>query len=118
MLHPLSVFPSLLSYPFLAIFILRLAVAWGVYRVGMMRWKKSYKNLAIVEFVVGLFVLLGFYTQPAMIAVIILFILEKWLDTKAMTLDQNEKIISVLICIIAFSLLFLGPGAYSLDLPL
>ena len=118
MLHPLSVFPQLLSYPFLAIFLLRLVVAWGIYRLGTTRWKKAYKNLAVVEFVVALFVLLGFYTQPALIAVIILFGVEKWLDMKTMTVDQNEKLFAVLVCLVAFSLLFLGPGAYSLDFPL
>lgn len=118
MLHPLTLFPSLLSYPFLAYLILRLVVTYGIGRIALMRWKKSCKYVALVEAVATILVLVGLYTQAALIAVIILIIVDWILDAKTMTQIPVEKIVSTIICVVAMALLFLGPGAFALDYPL
>ena len=87
-------------------------------RIALMRRKKSYSPLAYVEFVVALLLLIGLYTQGALIAVIILTFVELRLDSKSMTPNPTEKIFSICIAIVAFALLFLGPGAFALDYPL
>ena len=118
MLHPLSLFPSLFSYPFLAYFLLRLTVAWGIFSIGQARKKKSYAFLSIVDFIAAAFVLVGLYTQAALILVMLLIIKEFYLDHKAGLLDSNRKTILAFIFIIALTLMFLGPGSFSLDYPL
>jgi hypothetical protein len=118
MLHPLSLFPTLFSYPFLAYFILRITVAFSILRIGRARRKKSYPYLAYVDFITGILVLIGLYTQGALIVVILLLIKEYYLDGKAGVLDSKEKTILGLIAVIAFALLFLGPGSFALDYPL
>ena len=117
-MHPLSIFPALFSYPFLAYFILRLVVAWGILRVALMRWKKPWKYMTILESIAGILVLIGLYTQPALIAVIILLITDYMLDSRRGVVAPQEKAMSCIIAIIAFSLLFLGPGSFAFDLPL
>jgi uncharacterized membrane protein YphA (DoxX/SURF4 family) len=117
-MHPLSLFPSLLSYPFLAYFILRLVVAWGVLRVGVMRWRKPYKWMTVLHSIAGILVLIGLYTQPALIACIILLIIDVVMDNTTGLSNNNERLISMIIGVVAFSLLFLGPGSFAFDLPL
>src|SRR6201986_45093 len=99
-MHPLSIFPQLYSYPFLSYFILRLTVAWVVLANGVTRFKKSYKFLSILEFIAGILVLIGLYTQPALVAVILLLIIESWSD-RAM-LSQSHKMLMYVTIIIAF----------------
>ncbi len=118
MLHPVALFPDLLSYPLLAYMILRLVVVYGVARTMCMRWKKPYKWLAYLQAVVGALVLIGLYTQGALIAVILLLKADYWVDRKAGKTDSKEMIITGIICTIALALIFLGPGSFALDYPL
>ncbi len=68
--------------------------------------------------IAGILVLIGLYTQAALIAVIILLITDMMLDNKTGKASQNEKMISMIIALVAFALLFLGPGSFAFDLPL
>ena len=115
-MHPLSLFPHLFSYPFLAYFLLRISVAWIIISVALSRFRKVYKGLAILEGLAGLLILVGLYTQGALIAGIIFLIAEIFLDRA--TLSSNQKKLYYLTLIVAFSLLFLGPGSFAFDLPL
>ncbi len=117
-MHPLSLFPHLFDYPLLAYFILRLVVAWAIFRVGQARRKKSYKFLAILDFLAGVLVLIGLYTQGALILVMILLIKECYLNKRAGIIDKKEDLILSIIFVIALALMFLGPGMLALDLPL
>jgi hypothetical protein len=117
-MHPLSLFPILFSYPFLAYFILRLVVAWGILRVGVMRWRKPWKMMTVLHSIAGILVLIGLYTQVALIATIILLIVDVVLDNKSGRGNQSERMLSMVIALIAFCLLFLGPGSFAFDLPL
>jgi hypothetical protein len=58
------------------------------------------------------------YTQAALIAVIVLMILDSIIDTKTGMIDKNRQVVSLIITIVAFTLLFLGPGSFAFDLPL
>ncbi len=116
MLHPLALFPNLLSYPLLAYLVLRLLVVWVVLRAGRVQWQKKHIQFAGLEFVVGFMILLGLYTQGALLAVIALLGFEYIMDKKVE--NQSEKIILALACVVALALLFLGPGSFALDYPL
>ena len=118
MLHPLSLFPNLFSYPFLAYFILRIVVTYAILRIGAMRWKSVYKYLAIADFVAGILVLVGLYTQGALILVMLLIIKEWYINSQTAPLTGDERFILCTIFTLAFALMFLGAGAFALDYPL
>ncbi len=118
----LSLFPNLLSYPLLAYFILRLIVVWGIGCVAMSRWKKpsfmTSRSIAVLELVSGVFITLGLYTQGALLAAVILFIIDFVLDVQKGTATAEQRRLTVIISLIAVALLFTGPGAFAIDLPL
>lgn len=117
-MHTLSIFPALLSYPLLAYFILRMVVAYGIGRLAYLRYRKSYKPLAILHLIATILILIGLYTQAALVAVILLVLIDGLLDKKTGIIDKKEKLIWAIVCIVAFSLLFLGPGSFAFDYPL
>jgi uncharacterized membrane protein YphA (DoxX/SURF4 family) len=65
-----------------------------------------------------LLLILGLLVQPAAIAVLILFVAAEFLKTRGGFIVPRSKTISVLMIATALSLLFLGPGILSFDLPL
>jgi uncharacterized membrane protein YphA (DoxX/SURF4 family) len=83
-----------------------------------MRWRKSYKMMTILHSIAGILVFIGLYTQAALLAVIILLVIDIVLDNKSSVKNPHERMVSMMIAIIAFCLLFLGPGSFAFDLPL
>jgi uncharacterized membrane protein YphA (DoxX/SURF4 family) len=85
----------------------------------MLRWKKPWKSVALFDVLAGVLVLIGLYTQGALIATIILFIKDAIIDWKLhIPTSDTDRTVMVIVGIIAFCLLFLGPGSFSLDMPL
>ena len=98
--------------------MLRLIVAWAIFRMGLARWKKTYKYLAVLDFIAGFFVLIGLYTQGALILVMVLLFKECYLNWKDEIKDKKEDLILSIVFVVALALMFLGPGILALDLPL
>jgi len=97
----LSVFPWLFNYSQIAPFILRLGLGIVLIRVG-------YKNgiIGIVQILTAVFLFLGLLTQPAALLAMIA------------SYKIKERKLMFLIFAVALSLILLGPGLFSFDLPL
>ncbi|MFH1979142.1 MAG: DoxX family protein [Patescibacteria group bacterium] len=133
----LSLFPEFLNYQQLAPFLLRAILALIFMGNGYYKLFKSFKKtskffgtikirpakfwtglIGIVEILVGIMLGLGFLTQLAAmlaIAVALFFIFIKN-KVKQGLLGGYDFDLLILIC--ALSLLFLGPGVFSIDIPL
>jgi len=134
----LSVFPQLFDYSFLAITILRVTLgiififfAYGeLFRERTMRiaffdklsLRPAILFFAIVtglELLAGIFLTIGLFTQiMALIvgALMVFATLIKW--RRPDVLPYNTLEFYVLLAIVSFSLIFLGPGSFAFDLPL
>lgn len=133
-----SVFPQLFDYSFLAISVLRITLgaifilfAYGkLFRERTERiafFDKLSLRPAIVffsivtglEFLAGIFLTIGLFTQVMALVTGTLMVfatLIKW--RRPDVLPYNTVEFYVLLAIVSFSLTFLGPGSFSLDLPL
>lgn len=118
----LSLFPSLLAFEQLAPFLLRLTLGavlifWAYGKIkARSDWKPT--TLGLIEAVAGLLLIVGFMTQlGALVALIILAVkLIKKLQTRS--LFTNGVNYYFILFVISLSLLFMGPGAFAIDLPL
>lgn len=119
----LSVFPELLNYSLAGVFILRLALGLLFIKYGIVKifLKKSgwWKTIGAVELVCGVLLAVGLFTQPAALLVSVLMFGAIAIKIKT----KNEVLKSpydfyLLLIVVSLSLLFLGPGIFSFDLPL
>lgn len=134
MLNP---FPSLLAYSTLTPFILRLVLAFIVLDLGFLkfgkeksRWLASLealhlkpadiwlKILALIDVVGGIMLLVGWYTQIAALAFVLLFGIEFYIEWKDGSILRRDLTFYFLVLAIAISLLLTGAGAYAFDIPL
>ncbi|MFC1625258.1 DoxX family membrane protein [Patescibacteria group bacterium] len=107
----LSLFPELFTYQQIAPLLLRLALAViflssGYHKVKAQKLK--IKSIGTIEFSCGAMLVLGFLTQISAILAILI--------TTTTILKVNKRI-GFLILACALSLLLLGPGIFSIDLP-
>ena len=117
-MHPLSIFPYLLTFGLIAPLLLRLSV--GILRLfaGLERYKKEYKILSIFYIASSILVIMGLYTQIAIIVAIGLVKFDYYMERKAGTLSREKQALTVLMIVTLISLLFTGPGFLAFDLPL
>ena len=117
-MHPLTIFPSLLTFGLIAPLVLRLTV--GVLRLfaGFYRYKKEYKWISIFHFISSALLILGLFTQIAALAGIALLFFDYFMEKKSGTLSGEKTVLTVLMTAILLSLLFTGPGFLAFDLPL
>jgi len=108
----LSVFPELFNYSQIAPFLLRVSLGIVLIRFGYLAVFKTApatkyeKAIGIVWILSALFFFLGLLTQVAgLLTIVTVF-------------KINQKILKFMILVIALSLIFLGPGLFSFDLPL
>ncbi|MES2087966.1 MAG: DoxX family membrane protein [Patescibacteria group bacterium] len=132
----LSTFPLLLSYQFAVPFIFRVVVGlifiWSGYKnfspansknsTLSIRFTNLTKmwlwSIAILEVLGGVLLLAGLFTQITAIVlslIIVASIARSYRKGSDVSPEQN---ILLLLTLITISLLFLGPGFYSLDLPI
>jgi uncharacterized membrane protein YphA (DoxX/SURF4 family) len=118
----LSLFPSLLTYEMLAPFILRLTLGgilfyWAYKR---MKTKSSGKLMALgfLEGIVSLLLIIGLFTQAAALITLVILIVKLFKKIKDKAFFTNGVNYYFILFVIAVSLLFLGAGAFSFDLPL
>ena len=121
-MHPLTTFPQLLFLGLISPTILRLVVSLFVIYLGYKRSKKEYNWSSIFYVVAGVLVLLGLYTQIAVIVGIIVlkfdFYIDYFRNRKTKPVSINEYILYAFAGIILLSLIFTGPGLFAFDLPL
>jgi uncharacterized membrane protein YphA (DoxX/SURF4 family) len=132
----LNIFPDLLSFALLAPFILRLTVGitfmyisfFVIYnnRINFFEYyKKHHYPLPIVltwffgilNLIVGLFLVVGFLTQVVVLIAIYLLVSLYLCDQEIKTFEF-QKSFYILLGIVCLSLLFLGAGAFAVDIPL
>ena len=134
-----SLFPNLLDFQMLGVFILRVTLGIILVRfwysqvilhkhserisflsnLGLRPAKTYFYILSSIEGLVGLFFIIGLYTQGAAIASGILMLVAAIFKMRKPTetsLAPTE--FYILFAIASFSLIFLGPGAFAIDLPL
>ncbi len=117
-MHPLSTFPSLLTFGLFAPLLLRLCVGSLILLFGFERYKTSYKWASIFYAVSGVLLVLGLYTQLAAILGLIILRFDMWVEKKKSPVSRQYLLFDITLSIILISLIFTGPGFFAFDLPL
>ena len=117
-MHPLSLFPTLLSFGFVAPLLLRVTVGVVAIISGLQRYHKSYKYSSVFHFVTGIFLILGLYTQAVVLVGLVILGFEYFTEKKSGPISMEKMILMSLIKIILISLLLTGPGLFAMDMPL
>jgi putative oxidoreductase len=136
-MHPLSVFPTLLSYSEVAPLILRVIVGiifvdlgWLVFTTEKKSWTVFFeairfkparifaKALGIIQIIGGIMLITGLYTQVAALVFAIITAAECYIEMRETALLKRDIVFYVLLLAITVSLLVTGPGAVAFDLPL
>lgn len=117
-MHPLSLFPQLLSYGLIAPTLLRLSVGIIGIIAGRSRFNKPYKWASIFYLAVSVLLILGLYTQAAALAGLIIVAFDYFADRKVAPMTGEKRILYSIVKIILITLLFSGPGFFAFDLPL
>lgn len=132
-----SLFPDLFIYGFFVPTVLRLTLGAAFISLGFFKLKntrqtaKYFGNIGIkpakfsaitagvLEFTAGLFLVIGFLVQLASLIIAVIMLLSLFIVWKKgkSALPHGYRFY-FLYFIIAVSLLFLGPGAFAIDLPL
>lgn len=114
-MHPLSLFPNLLTFGLLSPTIIRLTAGIFLFLLGIEIYKKPIKWMCPVYFILGITTVIGLYTQAVVLLSIILLVIH----TKVNKDISKEKRLVIFFAEIMFlSLLFTGPGFLAFDLPL
>jgi uncharacterized membrane protein YphA (DoxX/SURF4 family) len=137
-MHTLSLFPSLLGYQFLAIFLIRVALGLTFLRLWYIGWKfnreeqlESLNNLHLrpaplflniilfVKLVGGTLLVIGLWAQGAALTTGAMMLIASAIKLyKPELLPRHKTGFCLLVTAICFALLFLGAGAFAFDLPL
>lgn len=117
-MHPLTLFPDLLTFGLIAPFLLRIAAGLFVGYVGLERYKKPYKWLWVIHAICAILLVVGLYTQIAAILSIAVLKFNYIVDKKVSKPTKEHLMLYVIVEIILLSLLFTGPGFFAFDLPL
>jgi hypothetical protein len=117
-MHPLAIFPHLLTYGLVAPLLLRFAVAVYILFVAKIKYKHA-STFAVLAFgIIGIFLLIGLYTQVVAGLAIILLSTDLYQNIKKYDVNLEQKMIFAFAIVILLSLLFTGPGFLAFDMPL
>lgn len=119
----LSLFPSLFTYQLVGIFLIRLALGLTFLRLGyrlimiiQLREPLASKATGVVAIIIGLFLIIGLFTQAAALLAALIMILVVVIKVRSgKTTNLNYYL---LVLVVALAILTLGPGAFAIDLPL
>ena len=126
-LNPL---PDLLSYAYLAPFLLRIIIGTHFLNqiitiIGIkfqskkrLKIKNTLKYLIGIETFSAIALIIGFYTQIAVLILIVTTIINLILEQKSGGLKKTKLQLYILILAVLLSLLVTGAGFFSIDLPL
>ncbi|MCX6702039.1 MAG: hypothetical protein NTX96_02485 [Candidatus Zambryskibacteria bacterium] len=117
-MHPLSIFPQLFFLELIAPLLLRLSVGLFVIYLGKERVQKTYNWSAIIYIISGILLVLGFYTQIAVIVAILIIGFDFFTEKKIASISKEKRMLYIMVGVILLSLLFTGPGFLAFDLPL
>ena len=119
-----SLFPALLSYeqlgPFIIRLILGITLAYFGYRKLGKRGTSSGSNGKIygaVEVIVGIFLIIGLYTQLAALLNAVILIIKLGFKARDKALLSDGINYYILLLAMAVALIFMGPGFFGYDLP-
>ena len=137
-MQTLSLFPSLLDFQMLGVFALLVTLGLiSVYfwyekvthqraerinfyeKLGLRPSKVYFWTVSSVEGIAGALLVVGLYTQGAVLvtgALMLVATFIKW--RKPSALPRNTIEFYIILAVASFALLFLGPGAFAIDLPL
>ena len=114
-----SLFPELFNFPFIAPFILRIALGVPLIKHGfgkvISKGKNASKNIGRDCFLSGIFLIIGLFTQAAAIVVSLIIIASSIIMRGRHPRSWTERLIKLAI---AVSLILTGPGLFAFDLPL
>lgn len=118
----LSLFPSLLSYEPIAPFLLRVTLGavllvWSYKRIRNRQDAKT-TMFGIVEGIAGILILIGLWMQLGALIAAVIFLIKLVHKLREKALFTSGVNYYFILFIISLSLLFLGPGDFSFDLPL
>ena len=117
-MHPLSIFPQLLTFGLIAPLLLRLGVGLFLVYLGKKRYQKIYNWSAIIYAISGILLIIGLYTQIAVLVSMLIIGFDFYMDKKTAPISKDKIFLYVITGIILLSLLFTGPGFLAFDLPL
>ncbi len=104
----LSLWPNLFAFQLVAPLLLRLALGGSLFALYFSSWRNA---RGIVGLLVGIFIFIGLFTQPAALAASLLLLEEGWSN-------RHSRLAIFPLLTIALSLLVLGPGFLAFDWPL
>jgi hypothetical protein len=125
-----STFPALLDFSQIAVTFLRITVGlffllFGL-RLTLVAWSIKEKNFAVrfvgvlyglAKLLTGVFLTLGAYTQIAAIVGAILSSLTFFQGFSSFNFKSAQQV-QLLLFVLCLAFLFLGPGLFSIDIPL
>jgi len=133
----LSIFPELFALEFIGVTLVRLTVGVVLLYIGLMTTgikKTAYSNsmkvknyplynfipiiFGIVEIITGVFLIAGFLTQLMTIIGIYIFVNLIFIEKHVGRVFDYSNLFYFVMILISISVLFLGPGIFSFDLPL
>ncbi len=116
----LSIFPNLLTYSLFAPILLRLTIGAIFLFWAYANLRSTTKNTPLIalEALIGLLLILGLFTQPAALLASIILLYRLGHKVKARAFFTDGVNYYFILLVISLSLLVLGPGSYSFDLPL
>lgn len=133
----LSLFPNLFTYELIAPLILRVIVGFIFLNLGYLKFKKEKEDwviffklisekwsvfitkiIGLIEIIGGIFLIIGFLTQGSALFLGIITFLNLYVETQEPSIIKRTIPFYLMLVAILCSLLFLGPGFLSIDLPL
>lgn len=126
----LSTFSSLLAFSIIGTTILRitlgivlLILAWRTLKAAKTLSKHTGTQIfpiaiGMVETVISIFFLIGFYTQIIAITSFVLFIFLALTRRHFASTAIESRLFYSLLALVSITLIFLGPGLFAIDLPL
>lgn len=137
-MHTVSLFPSFLDYQLLGVFIVRVTLGFIIINFAYknifserLERTEIFEKLKIrpakvffwivtaAEFIGGVGLLVGFYTQLVGIVVGFFMVFVALIKHHhPNVLPKNTVEFYVILAVVSFSFLFLGPGVFAIDLPM
>ncbi len=120
-MNTLTIFPHLLDYVLLAPLVLRIFVSFFILSLGLDSYRKKADLTLIIYFGTVVLLILGLYTQIAVIAGVLALIIDMyrnyWSKRRNVDIPKNVYFIYGMAGVILLSLLVSGPGFLAIDLP-
>ena len=120
-----SLFPGLLAYHDFGPLVIRVLLGAALLHFGTKKLKRrgdssgsNSQMYGVVEILVGLFYIIGLFTQLAALLNSVILIIKLGFKSRAGEFLSDGINYYVLLLAMAVSLLFTGAGAYAFDMPL